>query len=312
MHTDEFYVNGLSTSLPSDVQTDFLRTIFGLERAEIMRPGYAVEYDFFPPVQLQSSLETKAFKGLFFAGQVNGTSGYEEAAAQGLVAGANAARRAQGQPPFILPRATSYIGVMIDDLVTKGTDEPYRMFSSRAENRLTLRHDNADQRLTPRGRDVGLVSDRRWRSFQEKAENLSRARAYTAARTNAGRSMTASLKKPNFAVDTLPSSAMDVASLETWKLVQTELRYEGYLKRIEAQDRNLQLQDNQTIPEDLDFESVPSLRAETRQKLSSKLPSTLGEAAKISGITAADIDVLFIFLRKKNPKVLTVPKASFA
>jgi tRNA uridine 5-carboxymethylaminomethyl modification enzyme len=299
-HTEEFYVNGLSTSLPYDVQIEFIQSIPGLERAELMRPGYAVEYDYFPPTQLHATLETKLIKGLYFAGQVNGTSGYEEAAAQGLIAGANAALKVRRRQPFILSRREAYIGVMIDDLTSNGTDEPYRMFTSRAEERLSLRQDNADQRLTQKGFEIGLVDPVRHAVFCHKMCAIEKLRTSVKELSFQGKSVAALLKMADFELDALPHHIRELASPELWELVETDLKYEGYVLRQAGQNEKLARGQARPIPSDIDYEQIGGLRLETRQKLAAARPESIGKAGRVSGITPADLSIISIWLEKNK------------
>jgi tRNA uridine 5-carboxymethylaminomethyl modification enzyme len=299
-HTEEYYINGVSTSLPYEVQLEFVQSIPGLESAEIMRPGYAVEYDFFPPTQLFPTLETKLIGGLYFAGQVNGTSGYEEAAAQGLIAGTNAALKVQDRSPMVIDRSEAYIGVLIDDLVTKGTEEPYRMFTSRAEDRLSLRQDNADQRLTRRAFDAGLISEARWLHFQQKLELLGKLRHVAVGTKLTGIPIGQLLKRPDFGILDIPDEIRTLATAEIWELIETEFKYEGYARRQSGQNREIMRRNSQRIPDGLDYAKIAGLRSETRQKLTAIRPASLGQAARISGITPADIAIISIWLNKSN------------
>jgi tRNA uridine 5-carboxymethylaminomethyl modification enzyme len=297
IETDEFYVNGFSTSLPFDVQVELVRTIIGCENAEIMRPAYAVEYDFVFPTQLNPSLETKVCQNLFLAGQINGTSGYEEAAAQGLMAGINAARRVKRLNSIILRRDQAYAGVLIDDLITKGTIEPYRMFTSRAEYRLLLRQDNADLRLSEIGHEIGLLPDRNYNQVKAKEEiiNDEISRLYKTYYTN--NTLAKILSRPEIAYKDLPSRNESLSS-EIVQQVEITVKYAGYIKRQELEVEKFKTLEDKTIPEAFDFSTVPSLRLEARQKLCKIRPATVGQAARISGVSPADISILMVSLKR--------------
>jgi tRNA uridine 5-carboxymethylaminomethyl modification enzyme len=326
--THEIYPNGISTSLPYDVQCEFVRTIRGFERAHLTRPGYAIEYDFFDPRDLNASLETRVLEGLYFAGQINGTTGYEEAAAQGLVAGINAALKVRGREPWVPRRSEAYLGVLIDDLVTRGTREPYRMFTSRAEHRLLLREDNADLRLTPAGRQLGLVDDERWGFFcarQEASERelarlqglrLKAAAVPTAwAQRNLGGPLTRDttafelLRRPQVTYDAL----LEIAGPPQWLSgapddrlpaqvrahVEVRARYAGYLERQQEEIERARCNEETALPADLDYTRLEGLSHEVRQKLSEVRPATLGQAARISGVTPAAVSILLVHLKKR-------------
>lgn len=321
-HTDEVYIQGLSTSLPEDVQRELIHSVKGLENAEMMRTGYAIEYDIVLPHQLRATLETKVISGLFTAGQTNGTSGYEEAAGQGIIAGINAALKVQGKPEFILKRSDAYIGVMIDDLVTKGTLEPYRLLTSRAEYRLILRHDNADMRLTPLGRQVGLVDDERWNAFEIKKNQfdneltrLDTVKLKPVKETNERiqslgfkpltDAMTAKafMRRPEIdykvATDFVGPAAEDLDS-KVIELLETEIKYEGYINKALDQVDKMKRMEEKRIPANIDWDAIDSIATEARQKFKKINPETIGQASRISGVNPADISILMVYLEGNN------------
>jgi tRNA uridine 5-carboxymethylaminomethyl modification enzyme len=314
IETDEFYVNGFSTCLPFDVQINLVRTIIGCENAEILRPAYAVEYDFSHPTQLLPSLETKVCKNLFLAGQINGTSGYEEAGAQGLMAGINAARRVKKLDPIVLRRDQAYIGVLIDDLVTKGTTEPYRMFTSRAEYRLLLRQDNADMRLSEIGHEIGLLPERHFQKFHAKKEFIENELNRLYKTIHEGIFLAKILSRPEIGYKDLPSRN-DTLSVEIIQQVEVAVKYAGYIDRQELEVKKFKKLEDKTIPEAFDFSIVPSLRLEARQKFAKIRPTSIGQAARISGVSPADISILMVWLKRGsavNEKNILLTQKNFA
>lgn len=321
LDTEEMYLQGMSSSLPEDVQVAFYHTIPGLEHAQILRTAYAIEYDCCDPLQLSATLEFRDWPGLYGAGQFNGSSGYEEAAAQGFVAGVNAARKVQGEEPFVLDRASSYIGTLIDDLITKGASDPYRMMTSRSEYRLVLRQDNADERLTPLGRELGLISDRRWEKFQRKQEQkqaeLKRVQKTTlppsqelnhilvsrgTSPLTTGAKLADLLKRPQITYEDLEPVDKDRPPYSTavFEAVEIELKYEGYIKRQRADIEEARRLERKRLPQDVDYSAIQGLRLEAGEKLNKVKPENIGQAGRISGVSPADISVLLIWLASKE------------
>lgn len=321
LDTEEMYLQGMSSSLPEDVQVAFYHTIPGLEYAQILRTAYAIEYDCCDPLQLSATLEFRDWPGLYGAGQFNGSSGYEEAAAQGFVAGVNAARKVQGKEPFVLDRASSYIGTLIDDLITKGASDPYRMMTSRSEYRLVLRQDNADERLTPLGRELGLISNRRWEKFQRKQEQkqaeLKRVQKITLPPSQelndilvsrgtsplpTGAKLADLLKRPQITYEDLEPVDKDRPPYSTavFEAVEIELKYEGYIKRQRADIEEARRLERKRLPQDVDYSAIQGLRLEAGEKLNKVKPENIGQAGRISGVSPADISVLLIWLASKE------------
>ncbi len=303
-NTLEVYCNGLFTSLPRDVQEEMVHSIEGLEEAQIVRYGYAVEYDWVPPTQLRPNLETKRIEGLYHAGQINGTSGYEEAAGQGIMAGINAARKLRGEEPLVLGRDEAYIGVLIDDLVTKGTDEPYRMFTSLAEYRLLLRQDNADRRLMKYGHANGLIPDAMWERLRQKQETIKRTIEYLRDTWHEGKTLARILKRPEMDLGALAELDPHVDQLAgdpaTREQVEIEVKYEGYIKRQLEQIERFRRNEDRKIPEWLDYRAIPELRGEAKEKLADIQPESLGQASRISGISPADVSILMVYMEGRR------------
>lgn len=300
--TDEIYVNGFSTSMPFEVQVDLVRTIIGCEKAEIMRPAYAVEYDFSFPTQLNPTLEAKVCRNLFLAGQINGTSGYEEAGAQGLMAGINAALVVCGRKPIVLRRDQAYIGVLIDDLVTKGTVEPYRMFTSRAEYRLLLRQDNADLRLSEIGYQVGLLPKRHYQTFQSKVASINREISRLETTRDGSTSLAQLLRRPELTYRNLPKRDESLCQ-EVVEQVEIAIKYAGYVTRQEIEVEKFKSFEYKEIPEQLDYTKIPGLRTEARQKLDKIRPVTIGQASRISGISPADLSLVLVWMKRGRSRV---------